>query len=66
MASFAGFAPADAPRLAAVVVLDEPQGVVFGGEVAAPAFAKIMQYALTVQRVPASSPTSAPATGPIP
>ena len=66
VASFAGFAPADAPRLAAVVVLDEPQGAVYGGEVAAPAFAKMMQYALTVERVPASSPTSSAATGPIP
>ncbi len=66
VASFAGFAPADAPRLAAVVVLDEPQGTVFGGEVAAPAFAKMMQYALTVERVPASSATSPAATGPIP
>jgi cell division protein FtsI (penicillin-binding protein 3) len=66
VASFAGFAPAEAPRLAAVVVLDEPQGAVFGGAVAAPAFAKMMQYALTVERVPASSHTSPAATGPIP
>lgn len=66
VASFAGFAPAEGPRLAAVVVMDQPQGVVFGGEVAAPAFAKIMQYALTVERVPACTPTSAATTGPIP
>jgi cell division protein FtsI (penicillin-binding protein 3) len=66
VSSFAGFAPADAPRLAAVVVLDEPQGgSVFGGDVAAPVFARIMQYALTVERVPASGPSSI-ATGPIP
>jgi cell division protein FtsI (penicillin-binding protein 3) len=63
VASFAGFAPADAPRLAAVVVIDAPQGQIFGGDVAAPTFAQIMQYALTVERVPASRPT---ATGPIP
>jgi cell division protein FtsI (penicillin-binding protein 3) len=49
-----------------VVVLDEPQGSFYGGEVAAPAFAKMMQYALTVERVPASSPMSSAATGPIP
>jgi cell division protein FtsI (penicillin-binding protein 3) len=55
VADFAGFAPAQSPRLAAIVVLDEPQGNIFGGEVAAPAFAKIMQYALAVERVPASS-----------
>lgn len=65
VASFAGFAPAGAPQLAAVVVLDAPQGAIFGGEVAAPVFSTIMQYALTVERVPATSPSGA-ATGPIP
>jgi cell division protein FtsI (penicillin-binding protein 3) len=65
VASFAGFAPADAPRLAAVVVLDEPQGSPFGGDVAAPVFARIMQYALAVERVPASGTTTA-GTGPVP
>ncbi len=53
VASFAGFAPANAPRLAGIVVLDEPQSNVFGGQVAAPVFARIMQYALAVERVPA-------------
>jgi cell division protein FtsI (penicillin-binding protein 3) len=55
VASFAGFAPADHPSLAAIVVLDEPRSNVYGGQVAAPVFARIMQYALAVQRVPASS-----------
>jgi cell division protein FtsI (penicillin-binding protein 3) len=54
VASFAGFAPANAPRLAAIVVLDEPRTNTNGGEVSAPAFAAIMQYALAVERVPAS------------
>ena len=31
IASFAGFAPADDPRLAAIVVIDAPQGSIFGG-----------------------------------
>jgi cell division protein FtsI (penicillin-binding protein 3) len=53
--SFAGFAPAGDPRLAAIVVLDEPQkGNISGGQLAAPVFSKIMQYALAVERVPAS------------
>jgi cell division protein FtsI (penicillin-binding protein 3) len=52
--SFAGFAPADAPRLAAIVVLDEPQVNATGGQAAAPTFARIMQYALAVDRVPAT------------
>ncbi|MBI2168965.1 MAG: penicillin-binding protein 2 [Actinobacteria bacterium] len=51
MASFAGFAPADEPRLAAIVVIDEPSGV-YGGIVAAPAFARIMQHALRIEGVP--------------
>ena len=52
--SFAGFAPADAPRLAAIVVLDEPQVNATGGQAAAPTVARIMQYALAVERVPAT------------
>ena len=51
VASFAGFAPVDAPRLSAIVVLDEPQGNYFGGQVAAPAFARIMEFALRAERV---------------
>ena len=54
VASFVGFAPADAPRLAAIVVLDEPQVNATGGMIAAPTFARIMQYALAVDRVPAA------------
>ena len=53
--SFAGFAPAGSPRLAAIVVLDEPQVNATGGQAAAPTFARIMQYALAVDRVPATS-----------
>ncbi len=59
MASFVGFAPAESPRLAAIVVLDEPQGVsYFGGDVAAPAFSQIMQEALRVERVPPTTPAA--------
>jgi cell division protein FtsI (penicillin-binding protein 3) len=54
MASFAGFAPAESPRLAAIVVLDEPQGQIYGGAVSAPVFSQIMQDALRLERV---SPT---------
>ena len=39
MASFAGFVPAEAPRLSAIVVLDEPTPI-YGGIVSAPVFAK--------------------------
>ncbi len=53
-ASFAGFAPADNPRLAAIVVMDSPQGSIFGADAAAPVFQQIMQFALSYERVPTS------------
>jgi cell division protein FtsI (penicillin-binding protein 3) len=46
MASFIGFAPAQRPRLAAIVVLDEPT-TQYGGAAAAPVFSNVMQFALT-------------------
>jgi cell division protein FtsI (penicillin-binding protein 3) len=46
MASFIGFAPAQHPRLAAIVVLDEPT-TQYGSTAAAPVFADLMQFALT-------------------
>ncbi|MGQ0805998.1 MAG: peptidoglycan D,D-transpeptidase FtsI family protein [Actinomycetota bacterium] len=61
VASFAGFAPAESPRLAAIVVLDEPRSSYYGGQVAAPIFSRIMQYALRLERVPPSTPAPAPA-----
>ncbi len=42
-ASFAGFFPADNPRLAMVVILDKPQNNYYGGSVAAPIFRNIAQ-----------------------
>ena len=44
--SFVGFAPADAPRLCVIVVLDEPQGKYYGGTVAAPAVGNIIKHGL--------------------
>ena len=47
LATFAGFAPVSSPRLAMVLMIDEPNGdKYYGGEVAAPAFGRIMQAAL--------------------
>lgn len=43
MASFAGIAPADKPRLVGVVVIDEPpRNLYYGGQVAAPVFREIV------------------------
>lgn len=55
VASFVGFAPVEHPRLAAIVVLDEPGKQIYGGAVAAPVFSRIMQHALAVERVPGSA-----------
>lgn len=43
VASFCGFAPYDRPRWLCLVVLDEPRGTYWGGSVAAPAFARIIE-----------------------
>jgi cell division protein FtsI (penicillin-binding protein 3) len=51
-ALFAGMAPADDPRLVAVVVIDEPgAGKYYGGEAAAPVFSKVMADALRILEV---------------
>lgn len=61
LASFVGFAPAEAPRLAAIVVLDEPdEHYQYGSRAAAPVFAEIMQFGLTRSRVAPSAPGGEP------
>jgi cell division protein FtsI (penicillin-binding protein 3) len=46
VASFIGFAPARDPRLLVGIMVDEPKGAIYGGVVAAPAFGKIVTFAL--------------------
>ncbi|MBI2345862.1 MAG: transpeptidase family protein [Deltaproteobacteria bacterium] len=46
-ASFIGFAPAQLPRIAVYVGIDEPRGPYFGGVVAAPVFKEIVEATLT-------------------
>ncbi|MBL0716085.1 MAG: penicillin-binding protein 2, partial [Desulfosarcina sp.] len=46
VSSFAGFAPLENPRLAILVVVDEPQDGHYGGVVAAPVFRRIAQEVL--------------------
>jgi cell division protein FtsI (penicillin-binding protein 3) len=52
VASFAGFAPASDPQLLVTVVVDEPQGSYYGADVAAPAFGKIVEFALPHLGIP--------------
>ena len=59
---FAGLAPATGPRLAAVVVIDEPNGeLYYGSDVAAPVFADVMSESLRLLAVP---PDALPARDP--
>jgi cell division protein FtsI (penicillin-binding protein 3) len=58
---FAGLAPADDPRLVIVVVIDEPSGVAYyGGDVAAPVFARIATGALRALAVPPDALSAPP------
>jgi cell division protein FtsI (penicillin-binding protein 3) len=52
VASFIGYAPARDPRLLVAVAVDEPRGEIYGGWVAAPAFEKIVSFALPYLRIP--------------
>ncbi|HEY5977591.1 MAG TPA: penicillin-binding protein 2 [Solirubrobacterales bacterium] len=53
VASFIGFAPAQNPRLLVAVIVDQPQGDIYGGSVAAPAFGQIAEFALPYLGIPA-------------
>lgn len=51
--AFAGFAPAEDPKLILVVVVDDPRGEhYYGGRVAAPVFSKVMAESLRLMNVP--------------
>ncbi|MCF6259120.1 MAG: penicillin-binding protein 2 [Gammaproteobacteria bacterium] len=53
LALFAGLAPASDPRLAMVVMIDEPRGEeYYGGVVAAPVFSRVMAGALRMLDIP--------------
>jgi cell division protein FtsI (penicillin-binding protein 3) len=52
VASFVGFLPAKDPQLVVLVTVDEPRGAIWGGVVAAPAFAEIAKFALQYLEVP--------------
>jgi cell division protein FtsI/penicillin-binding protein 2 len=51
VSSFVGFAPAKRPQLLVAVMVDEPQGDIYGGTVAAPAFRKITEFALNYLKI---------------
>jgi cell division protein FtsI/penicillin-binding protein 2 len=65
VASFIGMVPASAPKLLVAVVVFEPQGSIYGGSVAAPAFQKIIGWTVPYLRInPCQSPCPASAFAP--
>lgn len=46
ISSFIGFAPADNPQVIAVVLIDEPTGIYYGGTIAAPVVAEVFDNVL--------------------
>ena len=56
VASFVGLVPAKNPRVAILVTIDEPKGAIWGGVVAAPAFAEIARFDLQYLEVPPDAP----------
>ncbi|MCP4202140.1 MAG: PASTA domain-containing protein [bacterium] len=56
VASFLGFVPSRRPEVVAMVMLDEPRGLFYGGEVAAPVFAAIMTRVLPYLGVAPGAP----------
>ena len=57
VASFVGIVPASRPRFVVLVTVDEPQGAIWGGVVAAPAFQQIARFDLQYLEVPPDVPT---------
>lgn len=60
-ATFVGFTPADAPRLVALAVLQDPRkGRHYGGQIAAPVFKDVMTFALKSRKIPPTGISAPP------
>ncbi len=63
IASTLGFAPADDPVILAIVLIDEPEGIYYGGQIAAPVISELLDDALPylgVEPKPDATPESTP------
>lgn len=56
IASFVGFGPVPDPRIAVLVMIREPQGVYYGGQIAAPVFGRIVPELFDVLEVQPGKP----------
>ena len=63
VASFAGLIPASKPELVVMVMVDEPRGGYYGGDVAAPAFRDIARFNLQYLEIPQDAPKSRDTNG---
>jgi cell division protein FtsI (penicillin-binding protein 3) len=52
VSSFVGFVPASAPKLVIVVMVDTPEGDIYGGSVAAPVFKAVAEQSLAYLQIP--------------
>lgn len=57
IASFCGFAPVESPQIALLVVIDEPYGIFYGGQIAAPVAGRIFSQIFRYMRI---EPSDAP------
>jgi cell division protein FtsI (penicillin-binding protein 3) len=64
VASFAGFFPVPEPRYTILVVLDNPKGLTYGGETAAPAFREIAKKIITLKGIKPDTPIRDKKDGP--
>jgi stage V sporulation protein D (sporulation-specific penicillin-binding protein) len=55
ISAFLGFAPADNPEVMALVLIDEPEGVYYGGTIAAPVVKEIFENILPYLGIEAES-----------
>ena len=62
IASFIGMVPASDPKLVVEVVVNQPQGAIYGGSVAAPAFQKIVGWAVPHFGIDPCPPRACPAS----
>lgn len=60
IASFVGFAPHPDPEVAVLISIDEPQGIYYGGQIAAPIFGEVMTSVLSYLDAPLTKEPPAP------
>jgi cell division protein FtsI (penicillin-binding protein 3) len=59
VSSFAGFLPAGAPKVLIVITIDEPTSGIYGGTVAAPAFARLAGFCIAHMKIAPAPPVAA-------